>query len=138
MYTVQVPIYYNISAYICNLYHVCVILIYFLDLDLKTKDSFRTRKHRNSHPHIYNVHSDHVSFFFFLALDKSQIFLRVSRGESQVLFIKAFLATSCAILMNYCILATKNPHNSATKAQIFLLYTITRLGQERFQECSWV
>lgn len=33
---------YNIYAYICSLYHLYVILRYFLDLGLKIEDSFKT------------------------------------------------------------------------------------------------
>lgn len=115
-----------------------VILRYFLDLDLKIKDSFKTKNIATSTLIITCEFWSCFIVLFFLPLDKSQISLGVSRGESQVLFKKAFLEASCSILMNYYILATKTLRNSSTPAQFFLVYTYNQAWTEEIARMQLV
>lgn len=56
-----------------------VLLRYFIDLDLKIRDSFKTKKHCNSHS--YNYKFDSIFFSSFLLTN--QFFLAVSRGGAE-------------------------------------------------------
>lgn len=108
---------YNIYAYICNLENMYVILRHFLDLDLKIEDSVKTENIATS-TLIITVWIQTMFHWVFFASGQIIDFPWGQQGWKQGSLQKSRLR-SRAILMNYCILSTKNPWSSSTPAQIF-------------------